>query len=118
MCHVVSRLSALQLVARGGQFGRRLFDRRRRAREIVLHFWYLQRREQLPFLNAIADIDLDLANVSGNLGHHIDFLKRLEFRGQDQVAGEIRALCLRRPPRWEVPRPSAIFPRRRCGRRK
>jgi len=30
-----------------------------------------------------------ILNVAGNLGHHVDFLEGLEFRGEDQGVGEI-----------------------------
>ena len=49
MGHVVRRLRALQLVARGCEFRVGFVDGRGRPREIVLHFGDLECREQLSF---------------------------------------------------------------------
>ena len=81
MRHLMGRLCALQFVASGRQFGVGLVDRGRGASQIVLHFRDLERRQQLSLPDTIADIDVDLAYITGYLGHDIDFLVRLEFRG-------------------------------------
>src|SRR5579862_2623677 len=53
MCHVMSRLSALQFVVRRRQFGVGLLDCGLGSREIILHFRDFKRCEQLPFSNTI-----------------------------------------------------------------
>ena len=55
------------------------------ARLIIGHFRDLDQRQELTFLNAVADIDIDLLHIAGNLRHEIDFLIRLEFSSQHHV---------------------------------
>src|SRR2546422_8052384 len=45
-------------------------------------FRSLNQRQELPFFHSIADIDIDLFHIAGDLGHDVDFLKRLELRSQ------------------------------------
>ncbi len=96
----MGRLRAVQFVASGCQFGIGFLGGGRGAPEIVLHFRDLERSQKLPFLNAIANVHLDLLDVSGNLGHDVHFLKRLELRGKDQITGETRARHQRHRDGW------------------
>ena len=79
MRHIVRRFGALQFVAGGRQFRVCFLNCGRGSSEIVLHFRYFQSCEQLSFVHSIADVDFDLADIAGDLGHDIDFLKGLEL---------------------------------------
>jgi hypothetical protein len=81
--HIMSGLGALKLIPRRRQLGVRFLDRRGCAGEIVLHLRNFESCEELSFFHAIADIDINLANISRHLCHNVDLLIRREFRGQD-----------------------------------
>ena len=57
--------------------------------QIVGHFGDLESRQQLALRHAVADIDVDLLDIAGDLGHHVDFLVRLELGRQHQVMRKV-----------------------------
>jgi len=67
-------------------------DRRLCSCQVVGHFRDLEDREQLPLPHPVADINLDLLHISGNLGHHIDFMKRPELRAVSAIECERSSL--------------------------
>ena len=56
---------------------------------VVRHFGDFERRQQLAFFDAIANVHVDVLHVAGDLGHEVDFLIRLELRGEDHAARQI-----------------------------
>src|SRR5579883_751741 len=95
MREFVRDLSAAQLLRCRGGLGIGLVDRRGRFRQIIFHLRNLKDRENLPFANAVAYVDLDRLYVSGDLRHHVDLLKGLEFRRQQKIACQVFASRLR-----------------------
>ena len=63
--------------------------------QLVLELWYFERRQQLAFTHAIADVHVDLLQVAGHLRVHVDLLERPEFGGnRDRLRDIARAdLC-------------------------
>ena len=89
MSDAVYGLRATLFVLGPGDFRPGAHDRCIRPPQVVGHFGNLQGGQKLALLHAIADIDVDLFNKSGDLRHHVDFLVRLEFGSQHQAVREV-----------------------------
>jgi hypothetical protein len=63
--------------------------------EVVVKLRDFEGGEELALSHAVADIDLDLLYVTGDLGHHVDFLERAEFGREDDGLGEALGGCFR-----------------------
>ena len=57
--------------------------------QVVVHFGNFQGGQELPLVYAVADIDVDLFDKSGDLRHHVHFLVRPEFGGQHQAVRQV-----------------------------
>ncbi len=89
MRDLVHLLGALQFVFGASHLGVASLRTGVGAAQIVAHLRHFERRQQLPLLHAVADIDIDFLDIARHLRHHIDLLKRLELRRQHEIAREI-----------------------------
>jgi hypothetical protein len=80
MRDLVRRFRARQLVPRGRDLGAALFHDGRSFRDLVGHLGDFELAEKLAFADVISEIDPDRPHIAGDFGHHIYFLKGLEFR--------------------------------------
>ena len=88
-------LSPLQLISCARQLRLTSAQHRFRAYLVVGHFGDFDQCQELSFFHSVTDIDVDLLHIAGDLGHDVNFLKRLELRGQHKSAGNIfyRSFC-------------------------
>ena len=89
MRHLVHLLGALEFVLGAGHLGVASLRTGVGAAQIVAHLRYFERGQQLPLPHPVADIDIDLLDIAGDLRHHVDLLKRLELRRQYEIPCEI-----------------------------
>jgi len=89
VCDLVRGLGSLKFVPGPGYLCLAALHPGLRPSQIIGHLGDFEHREQLPLRHAVSDVHVDVLDVAGHLRHHIDFLKRPELGGQDQVAGQV-----------------------------
>ena len=89
MRDLVRGLGAALFVLGARHFRPGAYHRGIRPPQVVVHFRDLQGGQQLPLAYAVADIDVDFFDISGDFRHHVHFLVRPEFGGQHQAVRQV-----------------------------
>ena len=90
--HLVRGLGAIEIGLRAIDLFGAARTRRLVLSGLVAQLRDLEHGEQLSRLDAIADVDVDRLQKSGDLGVDIDLLKRSKFRRERQRLRQVRAL--------------------------
>jgi hypothetical protein len=89
---LVLGLGTTDLVLRSGDLFLALVNLEDRLLELGLEFGDFERSECLAFVDDVADIDVDLAHVAGDLGVHVHDLVRLKLAGEGEDMANIATL--------------------------
>ena len=79
---------SLQLIPGCVDFSASLLDQRGGSRDVVGHLRDFEFREELPFPDPVAQVDLDRSEIACDFRHHIDLLKRLKLGCQHRLPGD------------------------------